>query len=55
MKINENNLKKKDSVNSKMSELLLAGWTLTNDNCPLCIGVKIQIFITNIFCILFIY
>ncbi|KAL6611003.1 hypothetical protein U3516DRAFT_813585 [Neocallimastix sp. 'constans'] len=31
-----------NSVNNKMSELLLAGWTLTNDNCPFCIGVPLM-------------
>jgi len=38
--INVNNTSK-NNVNSKMSELLLAGWTLTNDNCPFCVGVTI--------------
>ncbi|ORX61015.1 hypothetical protein BCR36DRAFT_401287 [Piromyces finnis] len=40
--VSNTNSKKQDSINSKMSELLLAGWTLTNDNCPFCIGVPLM-------------
>ncbi|ORX82096.1 hypothetical protein BCR32DRAFT_267859 [Anaeromyces robustus] len=40
-KNNQINISKND-VNSKMSKLLLAGWTLTNDNCPFCVGIPLM-------------
>ncbi|OUM65216.1 hypothetical protein PIROE2DRAFT_7850, partial [Piromyces sp. E2] len=42
LKNSDNKSKKNDSINSKMSELMLAGWTLTNNNCPLCTGVPLM-------------
>lgn len=45
--IKDNFSKQSDSINNKMSELLLAGWTLTNNNCPFCIGVNIYLMLLH--------